>query len=101
MTGAGHEIGETDFVNLAEVDFVLPHALTLFRFGVLHCGRIQSPPPRDIDQVEFKSGTSDLPDAGIAGGSAHTATAGMAIHDAGAAVLHRIGDVDAQIRTVA
>ncbi len=34
----------------------------------------------DIDQVEFKSGTSDLPDAGIAGGSAHTATAGMAIH---------------------
>src|ERR1700743_1433141 len=27
------------------------------------------------DQVEFKSGTSDLPDAGIAGGSAHTATA--------------------------
>src|SRR5271168_4128577 len=34
----------------------------------------------DIDQLEFRSGTSDLPDAGIAGGSAHTATAGMAIH---------------------
>src|SRR6202045_848027 len=32
----------------------------------------------DQDQVEFKSGSSDLPDAGIAGGSAHTATAGMA-----------------------
>ena len=31
----------------------------------------------DIDQVEFRSGTSDLPDAGIAGGSAHTATAGI------------------------
>jgi xanthine dehydrogenase YagR molybdenum-binding subunit len=41
----------------------------------------------DIDQVEFRSGTSDLPDAGIAGGSAHTATAGMAIHNAGADVL--------------
>src|SRR5712691_4102207 len=28
----------------------------------------------DLDRVDFKSGTSDLPDAGIAGGSAHTAT---------------------------
>lgn len=43
-----------------------------------------------IDQVEFKSGTSDLPDAGIAGGSAHTATAGMAIHNAGADVIARL-----------
>src|SRR5258708_17194503 len=34
----------------------------------------------DLEQVEFKAGTSDLPDAGIAGGSAHTAAAGMAIH---------------------
>ncbi|MGZ3329323.1 MAG: xanthine dehydrogenase family protein molybdopterin-binding subunit, partial [Xanthobacteraceae bacterium] len=32
----------------------------------------------DADRMEFRSGTSDLPDAGIAGGSAHTATAGMA-----------------------
>jgi xanthine dehydrogenase YagR molybdenum-binding subunit len=47
----------------------------------------------DIDQVEFKSGTSDLPDAGIAGGSAHTATAGMAIHDAGAAVIAKLADL--------
>ncbi|HEX3442926.1 MAG TPA: xanthine dehydrogenase family protein molybdopterin-binding subunit [Pseudolabrys sp.] len=47
----------------------------------------------DIDQVEFKSGTSDLPDAGIAGGSAHTATAGMAIHNAGAAVIARLADL--------
>ena len=39
----------------------------------------------DIEQVEFRAGSSDLPDAGIAGGSAHTATAGMAIHSAGAA----------------
>jgi xanthine dehydrogenase YagR molybdenum-binding subunit len=47
----------------------------------------------DIDQVEFRSGTSDLPDAGIAGGSAHTATAGMAIHNAGAAVISKLADL--------
>ena len=47
----------------------------------------------DIDQVEFRAGTSDLPDAGIAGGSAHTATAGMAIHNAGAAVIAKLADL--------
>ncbi|HKD26369.1 MAG TPA: xanthine dehydrogenase family protein molybdopterin-binding subunit [Xanthobacteraceae bacterium] len=47
----------------------------------------------DIDQLGFRSGTSDLPDAGIAGGSAHTATAGMAIHNAGAEVIARLADV--------
>jgi xanthine dehydrogenase YagR molybdenum-binding subunit len=47
----------------------------------------------DIDQVEFRSGTSDLPDAGIAGGSAHTATAGMAIYNAGADVIARLADL--------
>jgi xanthine dehydrogenase YagR molybdenum-binding subunit len=47
----------------------------------------------DIDQVEFKSGTSDLPDGGIAGGSAHTATAGMAIHSAGADAIARLADL--------
>src|SRR6202041_2967509 len=47
----------------------------------------------DIDQVEFRSGNSDLPDAGIAGGSAHTATAGMAIHNAGADVIARLADL--------
>jgi xanthine dehydrogenase YagR molybdenum-binding subunit len=47
----------------------------------------------ELDRVEFKSGTSDLPDAGIAGGSAHTATAGMAIHNAGAAVIARLADL--------
>jgi xanthine dehydrogenase YagR molybdenum-binding subunit len=47
----------------------------------------------DIDQVEFRSGTSDLPDAGIAGGSAHTATAGMAIHNAGADAIARLADL--------
>jgi xanthine dehydrogenase YagR molybdenum-binding subunit len=47
----------------------------------------------DIDQVEFRSGTSDLPDAGIAGGSAQTATAGTAIHNAGADVIARLADL--------
>ena len=47
----------------------------------------------DLDQIEFRSGTSDLPDAGIAGGSAHTATAGMAIHSAGADVIARLADL--------
>ncbi|HEX8446424.1 MAG TPA: xanthine dehydrogenase family protein molybdopterin-binding subunit [Sphingomonas sp.] len=41
----------------------------------------------DLAETEFRSGSSDLPDAGIAGGSGHTATAGMAIHEAGAAVI--------------
>src|SRR4029078_413749 len=41
-------------------------------------------PRRELDPREFRSGTSDLPDAGIAGGWAHTATAGMALHNAGA-----------------
>jgi xanthine dehydrogenase YagR molybdenum-binding subunit len=47
----------------------------------------------DIDQVEFRSGSSDLPDGGIAGGSAHTATAGMAIHGAGADAIARLADL--------
>jgi xanthine dehydrogenase YagR molybdenum-binding subunit len=47
----------------------------------------------DLDHVEFRSGTSDLPDAGIAGGSAHTATAGNAIHSAGAAVIAKLADL--------
>src|ERR1700710_2638582 len=46
----------------------------------------------DLDRVEFRSGPSDLPDAGIAGGSAHTATAGTAIHNAGAAVIAKLAD---------
>ncbi len=46
-----------------------------------------------LDQMEFRSGTSDLPDAGIAGGSSHTATAGMAIHNAGAAAIAKLADL--------
>ena len=47
----------------------------------------------DIEQVEFRTGTSDLPDGGIAGGSSHTATAGMAIHSSGAAVIARLAEL--------
>jgi xanthine dehydrogenase YagR molybdenum-binding subunit len=47
----------------------------------------------DIERLEFKSGTSELPDAGIAGGSAHTATAGAAIYDAGAKVIARLAEL--------
>jgi xanthine dehydrogenase YagR molybdenum-binding subunit len=47
----------------------------------------------DIEELEFRSGTSDLPDAGMAGGSAHTATAGTAIHNAGADVIARLAEL--------
>jgi xanthine dehydrogenase YagR molybdenum-binding subunit len=47
----------------------------------------------DFDQVEFRAGDSDLPDAGIAGGSGHTATAGMAIHSAGADAIAKLADL--------
>jgi xanthine dehydrogenase YagR molybdenum-binding subunit len=47
----------------------------------------------DLNQLEFRSGNSDLPDAGIAGGSAHTATAGTAIHGAGADVIARLAEL--------
>jgi xanthine dehydrogenase YagR molybdenum-binding subunit len=47
----------------------------------------------DIERVEFRAGSSDLPDAGIAGGSAHTATAGAALHSAGAAVIAKLADL--------
>jgi xanthine dehydrogenase YagR molybdenum-binding subunit len=44
----------------------------------------------DHDRLEFRSGSSDLPDGGIAGGSAHTASAGSAIHNAGADVIGKL-----------
>jgi xanthine dehydrogenase YagR molybdenum-binding subunit len=47
----------------------------------------------ELEQMEFRAGTSDLPDAGIAGGSSHTATAGMAIHNAGAAVIAKLAEL--------
>jgi len=47
----------------------------------------------DIDQVEFRAGRSHLPDAGIAGGSAHTATAGSAIHAAGGDAIAKLAEL--------
>ncbi len=47
----------------------------------------------DLDKIDFRSGTSDLPDAGIAGGSAHTATVSAAIDQAGADVIGKLADL--------
>jgi xanthine dehydrogenase YagR molybdenum-binding subunit len=47
----------------------------------------------ELEQLEFRSGSSDLPDAGIAGGSSHTATAGMAILGAGAEVIAKLAEL--------
>ncbi len=47
----------------------------------------------DPDRLEFRSGSSDLPDAGIAGGSAHTATAGGAIQAAGEQAIARLTEL--------
>ncbi len=47
----------------------------------------------DIEQLEFRAGHSALPDAGIAGGSGHTATAGGAILAAGEKVIARLTEL--------
>ena len=47
----------------------------------------------DLAQLEFRAGTSDLPNGGIAGGSAHTATAGSAIHNAGGDVIAQLAEI--------
>lgn len=44
----------------------------------------------DIDDLDFRYGATGLPDSGLAGGSAHTATAGVAIHGAGADVIAKL-----------
>jgi xanthine dehydrogenase YagR molybdenum-binding subunit len=46
-----------------------------------------------LDQLEFRSGDSSLPDAGIAGGSGHTATAGVAINNAGADAIAKLAQL--------
>lgn len=46
-----------------------------------------------LDRIEFRSGSSDLPDGGIAGGSGHTATAGSALHAAGTDAIRRLADI--------
>ncbi len=47
----------------------------------------------DPDQVELHSGISNLPDAGIAGGSGHTASAGLALHKAGQDAIARLAEL--------
>lgn len=47
----------------------------------------------DLDRLEFRSGHSDLPDAGVAGGSGHTATAGSALFNAGADAVRQLADL--------
>ena len=48
----------------------------------------------DLDRLDFRMGDSRLPNGGMAGGSAHTATAGSAIHAAA-------GDAVAQLAALA
>jgi len=45
------------------------------------------------DEVEFRSGSSDLPDGGVAGGSGHTASAGGALHAAGEDAIARLAAI--------
>ncbi|CAM5770149.1 dehydrogenase [Labrys miyagiensis] len=47
----------------------------------------------DPDQVEFHSGVSSLPDGGIAGGSGHTASAGLALNNAGEDAIARLAEL--------
>ncbi len=47
----------------------------------------------DLGSVEFRMGSSDLPNGGIAGGSSHTATAGAAIYNAGADVIAQLAEI--------
>lgn len=47
----------------------------------------------DVEQVTLRAGSSDLPDAGIAGGSGHTATAGSAIDAAGRNVVAQLAEL--------
>lgn len=45
------------------------------------------------DDIEFRSGVSTLPDAGVAGGSGHTASAGLALNNAGLDALAQLADL--------
>ena len=47
----------------------------------------------DVARVEFRMGTSDLPNGGVAGGSSQTATSGAALHNAGADAIARLADL--------
>jgi xanthine dehydrogenase YagR molybdenum-binding subunit len=47
----------------------------------------------DPDQVELHSGLSSLPDGGIAGGSGHTASAGLALNNAGEDAIAKLAAI--------
>ncbi len=47
----------------------------------------------DPDKVELRSGVSSLPDGGVAGGSGHTASAGLALHNAGEDAIAKLADL--------
>lgn len=47
----------------------------------------------DPSQIEFRSGVSTLPDAGVAGGSGHTASAGLALSNAGLDAISQLTDI--------
>ncbi|WP_457938334.1 xanthine dehydrogenase family protein molybdopterin-binding subunit [Mesorhizobium sp. 10J20-29] len=47
----------------------------------------------EVERVEFRSGISDLPDAGVAGGSGHTASAGTALHNAGTDAIAKLTEI--------
>lgn len=46
-----------------------------------------------VDRVELRAGHSDHPDAGVAGGSGHTASAGSALFAAGIDAVARLADL--------
>lgn len=47
----------------------------------------------DASQIELRGGSSDLPDGGVAGGSGHTATAGLAIENAGGDTIRQLAEL--------
>lgn len=47
----------------------------------------------ETHQIEFRSGISTLPDAGVAGGSGHTASAGLALNNAGLDALAKLTEL--------
>lgn len=47
----------------------------------------------DAGDVKLRTGSSDLPDGGVAGGSGHTATAGSALFAAGSDVIRQLADL--------
>jgi xanthine dehydrogenase YagR molybdenum-binding subunit len=73
MEATGHDMGQGAWTALAQI---AADALAL-----------------PLEKIEFRSGSSDLPDAGLAGGSAHTATAGLALHNAGGDAIAKLADI--------